>query len=244
MARRAARVQRLLRRRRVRRHLGAPLADRAARREGLALGQDRALRDGARDAHARDLAARHHDLLAADPERLGAGDPPPARRAARADRAVGERRRHDRVHRRARRGVVPARRLRRDGAEEPRVLGARPRGAACSRPRWCGCRSSSTPSSWRSTGSRTTSCGCSASSRRTRRRRPSRSKRSRRSSTSRASRACSTTPPGTVAAAVEFTDKKAKDVAVPLADLVDAAARRPRPTRSSAPSPSTASRAT
>ena len=32
--------------------------------------------------------------------------------------------------------VVPARRVRRDGAEEPVVLGARPRRAACSRRRW------------------------------------------------------------------------------------------------------------
>ena len=37
--------------------------------------------------------------------------------------------RHDRLHHRADRRVVPPRRLRRDGAEEPGVLGARPRGA-------------------------------------------------------------------------------------------------------------------
>ncbi len=49
---------------------------------------------------------------------------------------------------------------------------------------------------------------------------------------------------GTVRAAVEFTDKKAMDVAVPLADLVTLPADAPRPTRSSARSPSTGSRAT
>ena len=49
---------------------------------------------------------------------------------------------------------------------------------------------------------------------------------------------------GTVTAAVEFTDKKAKDVAVPLSAARDAAADRRPPTRSSARSPSTASRAT
>ena len=83
LAGRAAARQRLLRRRRVRGHLGAPLADRAARRGGIARREDRAVGDGARDAHAGDEPARHHGLLAADPERLGAGDPPPARGAAR-----------------------------------------------------------------------------------------------------------------------------------------------------------------
>ena len=44
-------------------------------------------------------------------------------------RAGRGRRRRDRVRHRARARVVPARRLRRDGAEEPGVLGARSRGA-------------------------------------------------------------------------------------------------------------------
>ena len=57
-----------------------------------------------------------------------AGDPPPARGPARAHRtgpkrSIGT----DRVHHHADRRVVPARRARRDGAEEPVVLAARPR---------------------------------------------------------------------------------------------------------------------
>ena len=54
-----------------------PLAEQGSRSR-----QDRALGDGARHAHARHAPARHHDLLAAHPERLGAGDPSPARGAA------------------------------------------------------------------------------------------------------------------------------------------------------------------
>ena len=121
LAGRAAGGQRLLRRRRVRRHLRPPLADRAARRGGLARRQDRAVRDGARDAHAGDEPARHHHLLAADPERVRAGDPPPAGGAARPAPA-GRRRSIGTIAFviALRRGVVPARRVRRDGAEEPR----------------------------------------------------------------------------------------------------------------------------
>ena len=67
----------------VRRHLRTPLADRAPRREGQPPRQDRALGDGARHAHAGRLPARHHRVLARDPERLRARDPPPARGSAR-----------------------------------------------------------------------------------------------------------------------------------------------------------------
>src|SRR5690606_19367055 len=78
LAGRAARGQRVLRRRRVRGDLRAPLADRAARGTRFAFREDRAVRDGACHADAGDLAAGYHDLLAADPERVRAGDPPPA----------------------------------------------------------------------------------------------------------------------------------------------------------------------
>ncbi len=55
-------------------------------RRGQQGGADHAVGDGARDPDAGHQPARHHDLLAADPQRLRAGDPPPAGVPARAHR--------------------------------------------------------------------------------------------------------------------------------------------------------------
>ncbi len=148
--------------------------------------EDRALGDGARHADARDEPARHHGLLAADPERLRARDPSPARGARCALTGWPEEvDRHGRVRHHAAARVVPARGVRRDGAEEPLVLGARPRGAAAGAA--ARVRRARLPPDHRGAqrDRERASCGCSGSSRRTRRPAPSRSTRSRRSSTSR-----------------------------------------------------------
>ena len=132
MARRPVAGQRVFRRRRIRDHLGPAVADRTARRSRIACRAHGALGDGARDPHARDDPARHHGVLAAHPERLRAGDPRSRLEAARPAAPRGGRRRDDLVRRRPARGVVPARDLRRNGAEERLVLGA---GACGAHPR-------------------------------------------------------------------------------------------------------------
>src|SRR5690606_30778098 len=78
LARDTAGGERLLRGRRVRRAGRAARAGRAPRRGREPRRQGRAVGDGARLADAGLLAARHHGLLAADPQRLRAGGPPSA----------------------------------------------------------------------------------------------------------------------------------------------------------------------
>ena len=87
LACRPAGRQRLLRGRRVRRHVGPPQPDRAAGRGRFQARPDHPAGHGKRLPDARLRPAGHHRLLAADPAGGRAGDPPPAGRAAGSGRA-------------------------------------------------------------------------------------------------------------------------------------------------------------